>query len=112
LTQPSSTLLEIKLAAETRLNVPASTGKRAAFKKLIGTKVKNVLRVSEDQEETKKLGAQLDRAVEELNARVLALRKRSYVLILMTRSLLRSAWSLSWKTYVRSRRFYRIVSQR
>jgi hypothetical protein len=47
------------------------------LKKLIGTKVKNVLRVSEDQEETKKLGAQLDRAVEELNVRVLALRKRS-----------------------------------
>jgi hypothetical protein len=70
------------------LHAPASTRKRDAFKKLIGTKGKNVLRVSEDQEDTKKLGTQLDRAVEELNVRVLVSCNRPSVLILITRSLL------------------------
>jgi hypothetical protein len=112
LTQASSTLQEIKLAAETRLHAPASTRKRDAFKKLIGSKGKDAWRVSEDQEETKKLGAQLDRAVEELNVRMVVLHNRPSVLILITRSLLQSAWSLSWRTYERSRWSYRTVSWR
>jgi hypothetical protein len=103
LTQPSSTLQEIKLAADTRLHAPASTRKRDALKKLIRSKGKDVSRVSEDQEETKKLGAQLDRAVEELNVRILVSHSRVFVLILVTRSLLRSAWNLSWRKCARSR---------
>jgi hypothetical protein len=47
--------------------------------------------VSEDQEETKKLGAQLDRAVEELNVRTPVSHSCVSVLILVTRSLPRCA---------------------
>jgi hypothetical protein len=112
LTQPSSTLQEIKLAAETRLHAPASTRKRDALKKLIRFKGKDVSRVSADQEETKKLGAELDRAVEELNVRTHVSYSRMFVLILGIRSLLRSAWNLLWKTYARSRWSCRTVSWR
>jgi WD40 repeat protein len=54
------------------------------LKKLIRSKGKDVLRVSADQEETRKFGAQLDRAVEELNVRVLVSHSRLSVLILIT----------------------------
>jgi hypothetical protein len=46
---------------------------------------KDALRVSADQEETKKLGAQLDRAVVELNVRILVWHNRPSGLILITR---------------------------
>jgi hypothetical protein len=65
------------------------------LKKLVRSKGKDVSRVSADQEETKKLGAQLDRAVEELSVRTLVSHLRLFVLILVTRSLPQSAWNLA-----------------
>jgi hypothetical protein len=69
LTHPSSTLRDIKRAAEARLRSHVSTGKLGAVKKLVRSKGKDALCVPSDQEEINKLGAQLDRAVEELNVR-------------------------------------------
>jgi hypothetical protein len=65
------------------------------LKKLIRSNIKDVSRVSADQEETKRLGAQLDRAVEELNVRTLTSHSSVCVLILVTRSLPQSAWNLA-----------------
>jgi hypothetical protein len=68
--------------------------------------------VSANQEETKKLGAQLDRAVEELNVRTRVSHSRVFVLILITRSLPRCAWNLAWRTYALSRSFWPSASTR
>jgi hypothetical protein len=48
-----------------------STGRLGAVKKLMRSKGKDALRAPDDQEVIKKLRAQLDRAVEELNVRAL-----------------------------------------
>jgi hypothetical protein len=112
LTPASSTLQEIKLAAETRLHAPVSTRKRDTLRNFFRSKGKDVSRVSADQEETKKLGGQLDRAVEELNVHTSVLHKRVLMLIEFTRSLPPSVWSLAWRKYARSRRSCRTASWR
>jgi hypothetical protein len=112
LTQANSTLQEIRLAAETRLHASVSTRKRDTLRNFFRSKGKDVSRVSADQEETKKLGGQLDRAVEELNVRTSVSHNRVLVLIQFTRSLPRSAWSLAWRKYARSRRSCQTASWR
>jgi hypothetical protein len=91
LTQPSSTLHDIKLATEARLLTPTSMGKLGAMKKLIRYKGKDAVCASADQEQTKHLGAQLDRAVEEMNVRKFGSYSRPPVLIPFARLSLRSA---------------------
>jgi hypothetical protein len=110
LTHASSTLQEIKLAAETRLHAPVSTRKRDTLRNFFRSKGRDVSRVSADQEEIKKLRGQLDRAVEELNVRTSVSHDRVLMLIHITRSLPRSAWSLAWRKYARSRRSCRTES--
>jgi hypothetical protein len=68
-----STLQNIKHATEARLSTPMSTGRLGAVKKIMRSKGKDALRALDDQEEVKKLRAQIDRAVEELNVRTLVL---------------------------------------
>jgi hypothetical protein len=73
LTQSNSTLQEIKSTIEARLHSPeTATGKRAAVKKLFRAKAKDAARVLTDQEEIKKLGEQLDRAIEDFGVRTSA----------------------------------------
>jgi septal ring factor EnvC (AmiA/AmiB activator) len=57
---------------QARLHSPAApTGKRAAVKRFFRAKGKDAARVSVDQEEIKKLGDQLDRAIEDFGVRTL-----------------------------------------
>jgi hypothetical protein len=91
LTQPSSTLHDIKLATEARLLTPISIGKLGAMKKLIRYKGEDAVCASADQKQTKHLGSQLDHAVEEMNVRNFGSYSRPRVLIPFTRLSLRSA---------------------
>jgi hypothetical protein len=81
LTRPSSTLQEIESTTKTRLFNPTPTGKLESVKRLIRTKGKNVLRVSADQAELKRLEGNLDRVIEEFGVRILISRDRHSVLI-------------------------------
>jgi phage terminase large subunit len=81
----SSILQEIKSSTESRLRTPASTGTLHSVKKLMRSKGKDALRMSADQEETRKLSEKLDRAVEELGVRTDHLRLSS-MLMSSTRS--------------------------
>jgi hypothetical protein len=74
-----STLQEVMSGTETRLHPsPALSGKLMKF---VRGKGKDAVLVSADSEELKKLGDKLDRAVEELNVRILAPRSHQYVSI-------------------------------
>jgi hypothetical protein len=64
-------------ATETRLHSPPTpSGKLMKF---VRGKGKDAVRVSADLEELKKLGDKLDRAVEELDVRILAPRNHQYL---------------------------------
>jgi hypothetical protein len=69
LIQPASTLKEIQSTAAARLDAPTPTSKLRSVKKFIRTKVKDAVRVTEDQDQVTKLGQQLDRAIEEFGVR-------------------------------------------
>jgi hypothetical protein len=72
LTHARSTLQEIISATETRLQVPAApTKKLAGIKRYIRVKGKDARRVSADQDQIKKLGETLDRAIEVFGVRPL-----------------------------------------
>jgi hypothetical protein len=86
LTRPSSTFQEIESTTKTRLLTSAPTGKLDSVKRLIRIKGKNVLRVSADQAELKRLEENLDRVIEEFGVRIPISRDRHSVLILAIRS--------------------------
>jgi hypothetical protein len=65
----SSVLHDIKSTTETRLYAPAPTRKVESLRKLIRIKGKNMLSVSADQADIKRLQQKLDRAVEEFGVR-------------------------------------------
>jgi hypothetical protein len=87
------------LATKTRLLDSNPTGKLDSVKRLIRTKGKNVLRVSADQAEIKRLETNLDRAVEEFGVRTVLSRDQNSVLISFIRSPPPSALSSWWKKY-------------
>jgi hypothetical protein len=69
LMQSTRTMKEIKSSIDARLQIPTPTGRLSAVTKFVRAKGKDVVRVSVDQEQIKKLGQQLDRAIEEFGVR-------------------------------------------
>jgi hypothetical protein len=102
LTQPTRTLLEIRVTIErrTRTHIPIRTRKRDTCMSLICITTKSALRVSEDEEEIKNLGKMIDHMIQEFGVRNAVSCGRSSVLILI-RSPPPFAWSSSWRRCVR-----------
>jgi hypothetical protein len=73
LRQPTRTMKEIKSSIDARLQSPTPTGGLSAVAKFVRAKGKDAARVSVDQEQIKKLGQQLDRAIEEFGVRTASL---------------------------------------
>jgi hypothetical protein len=67
--QPTSTLKEIMSTIDVRLHAPTPTSKFGSVKNFIRTKGKDAVRVTEDQDEVKKLKEQLGSAIEEFGVR-------------------------------------------
>jgi hypothetical protein len=81
LTRTRSALEEIQLVIERRHHTPNPTGKLDTFKKRIGTTTKNAWLVAKDEEEIKKLGEKLNRAVEDFQVCIAKWRDRTFLLI-------------------------------
>jgi hypothetical protein len=92
------------LSIETRHHRPNPVGRFDALKKRIVTRTKNVSLVAKDEKEIKKLGEKLNHALEDFHVRIVISRHRTFLLIGLVRSTLRSALSLDSRYQTRIQR--------